>query len=215
MGPSCMWGNRNQGRPSLFHCRPWTSKALESTASGSPPTWTLLASQAELLTDYIFLCLLLSPQLSAARRWQGGGWWICILPSHIHYPNTHTHTYTYAHTAHIYTYKHTYTYTYTSHTHIHRHIHICAQSLQSRPTICDPISILLGSLVHGIIMARLLEWVPTASSRRSSRPRDGTWVSCGSCICRWILYHEVTWEVHMHINTHRYGHIHTSIHTHK
>ena len=130
------------------------------------------------------------------------------LPKH-----THTHIHTYAHTARIYTYKHTYTYTYTSHTHIHRHIHICAQSLQSRPTICDPMSILLGSLVHGIIMARLLEWVPTASSRRSSRPRDGTWVSCGSCIGRWILYHEVTWEVHMHINTHRYGHIHISIHT--
>ena len=35
-----------------------------------------------------------------------------------------------------------------------------------------------GSSVHGILQARTLEWVSVPSSRGSSRPRDGTQVSC-------------------------------------
>ena len=36
---------------------------------------------------------------------------------------------------------------------------VCAQSLQSCPTLCDPIdSSLPGSSVHGILQARILEW---------------------------------------------------------
>ena len=46
-----------------------------------------------------------------------------------------------------------------------------------------------GSSVHGILQARILEWVPRPSSRGSSQPRDQTQVSCGSCIGRPILYH--------------------------
>ena len=42
-----------------------------------------------------------------------------------------------------------------------------------------------GSSVHGIFQARILEWVAISFSRGSSRPRDGT---CVSCIGRWILY---------------------------
>ena len=38
--------------------------------------------------------------------------------------------------------------------------------------------------VHGISQARILDCVAISSSRRSSWPRDGTWVSC---IGRWIL----------------------------
>ena len=34
------------------------------------------------------------------------------------------------------------------------------------------------SSVHGSLQARILEWVAIFSSRRSSRPRDGTFVSC-------------------------------------
>ena len=36
-------------------------------------------------------------------------------------------------------------------------------------TDCSP----LGSFVHGILQARILEWVAITSSRGSSRPRDG------------------------------------------
>ena len=42
------------------------------------------------------------------------------------------------------------------------------------PTDCSP----PGSSVHGILQARILEWVAIPFSRESSLPRDGTWVSC-------------------------------------
>jgi len=62
---------------------------------------------------------------------------------------------------------------------------IHAQSLQSCPTPCDAIdSSPPGSFVHGIIPARILEWVATSSSRGSSWPRDQTSVFCVSCIGR-------------------------------
>ena len=48
---------------------------------------------------------------------------------------------------------------------------------------------LLGSSVHGIFQARILEWVAISFSRGPSQPRDGTRVSCISCIGRWILYY--------------------------
>ena len=35
-----------------------------------------------------------------------------------------------------------------------------------------------GSSVHGILQARILEWVAISFSRESSQPRDWTWVSC-------------------------------------
>ena len=35
-----------------------------------------------------------------------------------------------------------------------------------------------GSSRHGILQARILEWVAIPFSRGSSQPRDGTWVSC-------------------------------------
>ena len=45
-------------------------------------------------------------------------------------------------------------------------------------TLCDPTDCsLLGSSVHGIFQARILEWVTISFSRRSSRPRDRTWIS--------------------------------------
>ena len=44
---------------------------------------------------------------------------------------------------------------------------------QSCPTLCDP----MDCTVHGILQARILEWVAFPFSRGSSRPRDGTQVS--------------------------------------
>ena len=50
---------------------------------------------------------------------------------------------------------------------------------QSCPTHCDPMDCTLpGSTVHGILQARILEWIVISSSRRSSQRRDGTPVSC-------------------------------------
>ena len=45
-------------------------------------------------------------------------------------------------------------------------------------TLCDPMDCSPpGSSVHGILQARVLEWIAIPISRRSSRPGDQTWVS--------------------------------------
>ena len=50
---------------------------------------------------------------------------------------------------------------------------------QSCPTLCDPMDCSPpGSSVHGLLQARILEWIAIPFSRGSSRPRDGTQVSC-------------------------------------
>ena len=50
---------------------------------------------------------------------------------------------------------------------------------------CDPMDCNLpGSSVHGILQARILEWVVISFSRGSSRPRNGTRVSC---IASWFF----------------------------
>ena len=64
-----------------------------------------------------------------------------------------------------------------------------AQSLQLCLTLCDPMDCSPpGSSVHGILQARILEWVAMPSSREASWPGDPT----GICLCllywRWILY---------------------------
>ena len=50
---------------------------------------------------------------------------------------------------------------------------------QSCPTLCDPVGgSLPGSSLHGILQARVLEWVAISFSRGSSQLRDWTRVSC-------------------------------------
>ena len=49
---------------------------------------------------------------------------------------------------------------------------------QSYPTLCNPVGYCLpDSSIHGILQARILEWVAISFSKRSSWPRDRTWVS--------------------------------------
>ena len=58
-----------------------------------------------------------------------------------------------------------------------------AKSLQSCPTLCDPVDCSLpGSSVQGILQERILEWIAMPSSRGSSWARDPTRISCVSCI---------------------------------
>ena len=47
-----------------------------------------------------------------------------------------------------------------------------SKSLQSCPTLCDPMDCGPPGSVHGILQARILEWVVILSSRGSSRPRN-------------------------------------------
>ena len=59
-------------------------------------------------------------------------------------------------------------------------------------TLCDSMDCNLpGSSVHGILRARILEWVAISFSRGSSPSRDRTHVSC---IGRQFLYHWTTRE---------------------
>ena len=68
-------------------------------------------------------------------------------------------------------------------------VHVCPQPC---PTLCEPlICSPPGFFVHGILQARILEWVAIPFSKGSSRPRDRT---CVSWIGRQVPYHWVTWE---------------------
>ena len=59
----------------------------------------------------------------------------------------------------------------------------CCKLLQSCPTLHDHMDCSLpSSSVHGILQARILEWVAMPSSRGSSWPRDRT---CVSCLLHW------------------------------
>ena len=68
--------------------------------------------------------------------------------------------------------------------------HIVVLVAQSCPTLCDPTECSLpGSSVHGILQARILEWVAIPFSRVSSWPRDQTQVSCiaGRFFTTWAI----------------------------
>ena len=79
---------------------------------------------------------------------------------------------------------------------------MCAKLLPSYLTLCDPMDCSPPGLsVHGILQARMLEWVSMPFSRESFWPRDQTGTSDVSCIGRQILYHcSVTWGALVQIN---------------
>ena len=65
---------------------------------------------------------------------------------------------------------------------------LCCEVAQSRPTLCDPMDYSLpDSSLHGILQARVLEWVAISFSRGSSQPRNQTRVSRipGRCFNLW------------------------------
>ena len=56
---------------------------------------------------------------------------------------------------------------------------VTAKLFQSGPALCKPLDCSLpGSSVHGILQARILEWVAIPFSRGSSQPGARTSVSC-------------------------------------
>ena len=65
-----------------------------------------------------------------------------------------------------------------------------AKVLRSCLTLRDPMDRSPpSSSVHGILQARIPEWVAISFSRGSSLPRDRTHISYISCIGRRVLYH--------------------------
>ena len=65
-----------------------------------------------------------------------------------------------------------------------------AKSLQSCPTVCDPVDYSLPvPFVHEILRARILEWFAMPFSRGSSQSRGRTHVSYVSYTGRQVLCH--------------------------
>ena len=61
--------------------------------------------------------------------------------------------------------------------------------------LCEPMDCSLpGSSVHGILQARILEWVAVPSSSPSSWPRDLTHISCSSCFIGEFFTTSATYE---------------------
>ena len=59
------------------------------------------------------------------------------------------------------------------------HLHTRTKSLQSWMTFCDPVDCSPpGPSVHGVLQARILEWIAISSSRGPSQLKDRTHVSC-------------------------------------
>ena len=70
-------------------------------------------------------------------------------------------------------------------------LHTCAKSLLSYLTLCNPMDCSPPvSSIHGMVQARILEWVAMLSSGGSSLPRDWIYVSYIFSIGRQILYHQ-------------------------
>ena len=67
------------------------------------------------------------------------------------------------------------------------HTCTCTHSVVSDPV--SPWTVALQFFCPGSSLARILGWVTTSYSRRSSQPGDWTHLSCISCIGRQILYH--------------------------
>ena len=69
---------------------------------------------------------------------------------------------------------------------------------QSGPTVCDP----TNCIVHGILQARMQEWVAFPFSRGFSQSRDRRQVSCiaGRFFTNWAireaLISRIPWELH-------------------
>ena len=75
---------------------------------------------------------------------------------------------------------HWYIYMYIS-IHLLLHACMCTQSLQSCQTLCNTIDCSPpGFSVHGILQARILEWITIPFSRGSSWPRAGTLAFCNA-----------------------------------
>ena len=88
-----------------------------------------------------------------------------------------------------------------------RFYHACvhAKWLQSYPILCKPMHCNLpGSSVHGILQARILEWVAMPSCRGSCWPNERTCVSYVFCIAgrRFTIW--ATREVLYPLNVHNY-----------
>ena len=90
---------------------------------------------------------------------------------------------------------------------LHKYMYTCAKSLQSCLTLWDPMECSLpGSSVHGILQARILEWVSVPSSTGSAQPKLVSPACPALAGC-------TTWEApYVYIHAHKCIHIVIHIH---
>ena len=75
----------------------------------------------------------------------------------------------------------------------------CAKSLQSCLTLCDPVDHSPpGSSVHGILQARILEWIVMPSFRGSSHPRVELGAPAPPALVDEFFTTSVTWGAQPH-----------------
>ena len=74
----------------------------------------------------------------------------------------------------------------------YKHWEVKVKVAQSCPALCDP----MDSTVHGILQARILDWVAFPFTRGSSQPRDQTQVSriAGRFFTSWATREAQTFE---------------------
>ena len=81
-----------------------------------------------------------------------------------------------------------------THTCAHTHTHVVVQLLSHLRLFVTPWTVALGSSVHGILQATILDWIASSFFGEYSQCRDRTHVPCVSYIGRWILYHQHPWQ---------------------
>ena len=82
-------------------------------------------------------------------------------------------------------------------------MHAHAKSLQLCLTLCNPMDCNPpGSPVHGILQARIPEWVAIPSYRESSNPGIESASLMSPALAGWFFTTSTTWEAHiyLHIN---------------
>ena len=84
---------------------------------------------------------------------------------------------------------------------INRYQSVKALVTESYLTLCNPMDCRPpGSSVHGIVQARILEWIAISFSRGSSRPRYQTWVSRTAGRLFTVLAHQGGCLVMVHLH---------------
>ena len=85
-----------------------------------------------------------------------------------------------------------------SDTPLHAHLHVCAQSLQSCLTLCDPMDHRPpGSSVRGILQARILDSVASPSSGDLPNPAVISASLTSLALADRIFTTSATWEAHV------------------
>ena len=87
--------------------------------------------------------------------------------------------------------------------HVNKLACMCAKLVQSCPTLCDPMECNPpGSSVHGILQARIMDWIAMPSFRGSSPPRDQTQVSMSPALAGRFFTISMTWETPQKLEIH-------------